>query len=119
MASKANIEIRAIALASGLGSTASVFSDDEVLLLLRAAIKHEGSQAAFVKRYAVDRVYLSMVLSGGRPVGSTIAKVLGLRKAYVAESMLANCNDNVTITLHPGFVVRDQEVRVTSDEWFD
>ena len=116
MASKANIDIRAIALASALGSTAPVFSDDEVLLLVRAAIKREGSQAAFAKRYAVDRVYLSMVLSGGRPVGSTIAKALGLRKAYVAESMLADCND---VTPHPGFVVRDQEVRVTSDEWFD
>jgi len=116
MASKTNIEIRAIALASGLGSTATVFSDDEILMLLRAAVKREGSQAAFAKRYAVDRVYLSMVLSGGRPVGSTIAKALGLRKAYVAVSMLADCNDNVTLT-HPG--VRDQEVRVTSDEWFD
>lgn len=114
-----NIEIRAIALASGLGSTTLVFSDDEVLLLLRAAIKREGSQAAFAKRYAVDRVYLSMVLSGGRPVGSTIARALGLRKAYVAESMPADCNDNVTITRIQALSCRDQEVRVTSDEWFD
>ena len=97
---------------SGLGSTAPVFSDHEVLLLLRAAIKREGSQAAFAKRCAVDRVYLSMVLSGRRPVGSTIAKALGLRKAYVAESI----NGNVTTTPHPGFVVPDQEVQVTSDE---
>jgi len=98
MASKTNIEIREIALASGLGSTATVFSDDEILMLLRAAVKREGSQAAFAKRYAVDRVYLSMVLSGGRPVGSTIAKALGLRKANDAKSMPADCNDNVTIT---------------------
>jgi hypothetical protein len=54
MASKANIEIPAIALASGLGSTTPVFSDNEVLLLLRAAVKREGSPAAFAKRYDLD-----------------------------------------------------------------
>jgi hypothetical protein len=77
-----------------------VFIDDEVLLLLRAAIKREGSRAAFAKSYGVDSVYLSMVLSGGRPVGSTILKALGLRKAYVAELMPTDC-DNITITPHP------------------
>jgi len=56
MASKANNEISAIALASGLGSTAPVFSDDEVLLLLRAAIEREGGQAAFAKRCGLDRL---------------------------------------------------------------
>jgi DNA-binding phage protein len=86
MASKAN-EIHAIVLARCLGSTAPVFSDEQVLLLLRAAIEREGGQAAFAKRYGVDRVYLNMVLSRKRPVGSTIAKALGLREAYVADSM--------------------------------
>ena len=100
MASKANNEKSAIALTSGLGSTAPVFSDEEVLLLLRAAIEREGSQAAFAKRYDIDRVYLNMVLSGGRPVGSTIVKALGLRKAYVAESISTDC-ENVRITSHP------------------
>jgi len=65
MASKANNEISAIALATGLGSTAPVFSDDEVLLLLRATIEREGGQAAFAKRYGLDRAYLNMVLNGG------------------------------------------------------
>jgi hypothetical protein len=118
MASKANNEISAIALASGLGSTAPVFSDDEVLLLLRAAIEREGSRAAFVKRYGLDRGYLNMVLGGGRPVGSTIVKALGLREAYVVESMPTDC-DSARSTSHPapwfveetaaGFVVRDHD----------
>lgn len=86
VASKAN-EIRAIALASSLGSTAPIFTDDQVVLLLRAAIEREGGQAAFAKRYGFDGVYLTMVLNGGRRVGSTVAKALGLRKAYIAESM--------------------------------
>jgi len=116
MASKTNNEITAIALASGLGRTASVFSDDEVLLLLRSAIKREGSRAAFAKRYGLDRLYLNIVLSGGRSVGGTIVRALGLRKAYVADSVSTDCN-GVGITPHPapwsveetaaGFVVRD------------
>jgi hypothetical protein len=116
MASKANNEPRAIALACSSGSIGPVFNDDQVLLLLRAAIEREGSQAAFAKRYDIDPVYLNMVLIGGRPVGSTIVKALGLRKAYVAESMSTDC-ENVRITSHPApwsveetaacFVVRD------------
>jgi hypothetical protein len=118
MASKASNELSAIALARGLGSTAPVFSDDEVLLLLRAAIEREGGQAAFAKRHAVDRIYLNMVLNGRRSVGSTIVKALGLRIAYVAESTPAGC-DNLRTTSHPapwsveetaaGFVVRDHD----------
>jgi len=65
MAFRANNELHAISLASGLGSTAPVFSDDDVLLLLRAAIEREAGQAAFAKRYGLDRAYLNMVLSGG------------------------------------------------------
>jgi hypothetical protein len=118
MASKANNEISVIALASGLGSTAPVFSDDEVLLLLRAAIEREGGQAAFAKRYGLDCAYLNMVLNGGRPVGSTVAKALGLRKAYVAESMPTGCRNSESRRILPlgpskrrlaGFVVRDHD----------
>jgi hypothetical protein len=126
MASKANNETRAIALASGLGSTAPVFSDDEVLLLLRAAIEREGGQVAFAKRYGVDRVYLNMVLSGRRPVGSAIAKALGLRKAYVAEPMSP---DSDRSTSHPApwsveeaaacFVVRDHNGQAVTSVHFE
>ena len=116
MSSKASDEIREIALAKGLGSTVPVFSEDEVILLLRAAIEREGGGAAFAKRHGIDRIYLDMVLNGRRSVGNTIVKALGLRKAYVVESMSTDCNDNVTITPHPGFVVRDRQERATSDE---
>jgi hypothetical protein len=128
MASKANNETSAIALASGLGSTAPVFSDDEVLLLLRAAIEREGGQAAFESRHGVDRVYLNMVLNGGRPVGSTIVKALGLRKGYVAASTPAGC-DNLRTTLHPTpwsveespacFAVRDHNGQVVTCVYFE
>jgi DNA-binding transcriptional regulator YdaS (Cro superfamily) len=53
--------------------------------LLRAAIEREGSQIGFAKRYGVNRAYLNMVLSGKRPVGSSVVKALGLRKVYVVE----------------------------------
>jgi hypothetical protein len=128
MASKTDNETSAIALASCSGSTAPVFGDDEVLLLLRAAIKREGDQAALAERHGLDRLYLNMVLSRKRPVGSTIANALGLRKAYVAESMPAGC-DNLRITSHPApwsveetaacFVVRDQNGQAVTSVYFE
>lgn len=83
MASTTDDERRAIALSSGRGTNALVFDDDDVVHLLRAAIEREGSQIAFAKRYGINRAYLNMVLSGKRPVGSTVVKALGLRKVYV------------------------------------
>jgi hypothetical protein len=127
VASKAN-EIRAIALASSLGSTAPIFTDDQVVLLLRAAIEREGGQAAFAKRYGFDGVYLTMVLNGGRRVGSTVAKALGLRKAYIAESMSTD-TDSVISPSHPApwsveetaacFVVRDHNGQSVTCVYFD
>jgi hypothetical protein len=64
MASKADDERRAFALSSGLGRNALVFSDDDLVHLLRAAIEREGSQIAFAKHYGVNRIYLNMILSG-------------------------------------------------------
>jgi hypothetical protein len=69
MVSEAGNETRAIALSSGLGRSALVFDDDDVVHLLRAAVEREGSQIAFAKHYGINRTYLNMVLSGKRPVG--------------------------------------------------
>jgi hypothetical protein len=85
MASKADDERRAFALSSGLGRNALVFSDDDLVDLLRAAIEREGSQIAFAKHYGVNRTYLNMILSGKKPVGDAVAKALGLNKVYIAE----------------------------------
>ena len=85
MASRTEDERRAIALSSGLGRTALVFDNNDVLALLRTAIEREGSQIAFAKHYDINRTQLSMVLSGKRPVGDAVAEALGLRKMYVVE----------------------------------
>jgi len=126
--SKANNEIREIALARGLGSTTPVFTDDQVLLLLRAAIKREEGQTAFAKRHGIDRIYLNMVLNGRRSVSSPIVKALGLRKAYVLESTSIGC-DNVRSTSHPNpwfveetaacFAVRDCNGQVVTCIYFE
>ena len=62
-----------------------MFNDDALIHLLRAAIKREGSQIAFAKRYGVNRSYLNMILSGKRPIGDGVAKALGLHKVYTAD----------------------------------
>jgi len=77
-------EIRAIALSSGLGRSVLAFDDDEVLVLLRAAIEREGGQVAFAKHHSVNRTYLNMVLSGKRPLGEAVAEV-GLHRVYIID----------------------------------
>ncbi len=62
-----------------------VLNDDDVFDLLKAAVGREGSQAAFAKRYAVNRSELSSILNGRRRISASLVKALGLRKVYVAE----------------------------------
>ena len=77
---------RAIVLSSGLGRNERVFSDDDVVHLLRTAIKLEGSQIGFAKRHGISRTLLNMILKGKRPVGCAAAEALGLHRVYVVSS---------------------------------
>ena len=62
-----------------------VLDDDDVVRLLRAAVKREGSQAAFAKRYGLDRGTMNSILNGKRRVNATVLKAFGLRKVYVID----------------------------------
>jgi hypothetical protein len=73
-----------VAQASKLGRPARILGNDEVLVLLRAAVEREGNQVAFARRHGVERSGLNMILNGRRPVNEKIIKALGLRKVYVA-----------------------------------
>jgi transcriptional regulator with XRE-family HTH domain len=53
--------------------------------LLKAAVKREGSQSAFAKRYGVNRTELNSILNDRRRISASVAKALGLRRVYVAE----------------------------------
>ena len=74
---------RALAPSSGLGRTALVFDDNDVVDLLRIAVEREGGQDAFARHSGVNRSYLNRVLNGKEPPGRSIAKSLGLRKVYI------------------------------------
>ena len=74
-----------VLIASNLGRHALVFDEDDIVHLLRAAVEREGGQSAFAKHHGLDRVLINMILNGKRPVSSSVAKALGLRKVYVAE----------------------------------
>jgi hypothetical protein len=84
MASAVNNELLALALSSELGRTAHVFDDEDVVCLLKAAVERTGSQRLFAKRYGLDRANLNAVLNGKKRAIGSAAKMLGLRKAYVA-----------------------------------
>ena len=62
-----------------------VLNDDDVADLVRAAVNREGSQAAFAKRYGIDRTDLSAFLNGRRRISASLVRALGLRKVYVFE----------------------------------
>ena len=62
-----------------------VLDEDDVVHLLRPAVKREGSQAAFAKRYRVDRGTMNSILNGKRRVSATLLKAFGLRKVYVID----------------------------------
>jgi hypothetical protein len=62
-----------------------VLNDDDVAGLLKAAVKREGSQAAFAKRYDVHRSELNSILNGRRRISTSLAKALGFRRVYVVE----------------------------------
>jgi hypothetical protein len=53
-----------VLIANNLGRHALVFNEDDVVLMLRAAVEHEGSQVAFAKRHGLDRVLVNMILNG-------------------------------------------------------
>jgi hypothetical protein len=62
-----------------------VLNNDDVLDLLRAAVKRERSQTAFAKHHGINRSHLNMVLRGKRPMGHAVADALGLRIVYIAR----------------------------------
>ncbi len=73
----------AIVLSNDLGRNAFVVDEDDVIHLLRAAVKREGSQIAYADHYGVDRAIISAVLSGRRRISGSLVKALGVRKVYV------------------------------------
>jgi hypothetical protein len=80
-------------LSRDLGRYARVFDDHDVVYLLRAAVDHEGSIIALAKRYGIDRTDLSAILNGRKRVSASLAKILGFRKVYVAESLARDVSE--------------------------
>jgi hypothetical protein len=60
-----------------------VLNDDDVADLVKAAVKREGSQAAFAKRNGINRTDLSAFLNGRRGISASLAKAFGLRRVWV------------------------------------
>ena len=70
-------EIDALLASGKVGSHALILDDKDVILLLKAAVEKEGSVSAFAKRHGLERTNLSNMLSGKRPVSSSLVKVWG------------------------------------------
>jgi hypothetical protein len=74
-----------LARETNLGSHSLVFSDDEVIQLLKAAVEREGSQSAFARVHGIERTRLNQILRRKRGVTRTFLKILGLRKVNAPE----------------------------------
>jgi DNA-binding phage protein len=72
-------------MSKGKAGDLLVLNDDDVVDLLKAAVKREGGQTAFAKRHGVNRTELNSILNGRRRISSSVAKALGLRRVYVVE----------------------------------
>jgi DNA-binding phage protein len=64
------------------GTNSLIFDDDEVVQLLRAAVKRAGTQDAFAKRHGIDRTHLNQILSRKKSVNAAVVKALRLQKVY-------------------------------------
>jgi hypothetical protein len=62
-----------------------MFEERDLVRLLRDAVEREGGKSAFSRRHSTNRSRLNRLLKGKGRAGDAIAKVLGLRKVYVAE----------------------------------
>jgi hypothetical protein len=49
-------------LPADLGSHSLIFTDDEVVQLLKAAVAREGNQGAFARRHGLERTTLNQIL---------------------------------------------------------
>ena len=78
-------EIATLLASSNVGSHALILDDNDVILLLKAAIERERSISAFAKRHGLERSFLSNVLNGKRPVSGPLVEALGLRKVYAPQ----------------------------------
>jgi DNA-binding phage protein len=74
-----------LARETNLGSHLLIFTDSEVLQLLRAAVEREGSQTAFARHHGIERSFLNQILNGKSPLPGAVLKALGLRKVYAPE----------------------------------
>jgi DNA-binding phage protein len=62
-------------------------TEKDVLELLRSAVKRAGGQSAFARRKLISRVHLNKVLKGKKGISSSILKSVGIRIAYVQDTL--------------------------------
>jgi len=78
-------QIAALLASGNGGSLGLILDDNDVILLLKAAIEREGSISAFAKRHGLERTQLTKELHGKRPPSAPLIKAMGLLKVYVPQ----------------------------------
>jgi hypothetical protein len=67
------------------GRPGIILDEEDVIRLLRVAIKKDGSQAAWARRTRLERPSVNAMLAGRIPVSKSVADALGLRRTFTAK----------------------------------
>jgi DNA-binding phage protein len=62
-----------------------ILSENEVLQLLRYAVKCAGGQSAWAREQGISRSHLNKILQGRKPISPTILTKLKIKQAYIRE----------------------------------
>jgi len=73
------------AIITEFGRRGVLFEEEDVIRLLRAEIKKDGSQAAWARRNSIERTNVNAMLSGRISVSKPVADALGLRRTYTTK----------------------------------
>ena len=65
--------------------TASLVSEEDVLAALRRFVHEKGSQALAAEALGFKESYLSLILSGKRPLPQSVAEKLGYQRVDLYE----------------------------------
>jgi len=74
-------EIATLLEGGNAGSLGRILDDKDIILLLKAAIKQEGSTSAFAKRHGLERSQLTNMLNGKRPLSAPLIEAMGPRSS--------------------------------------
>lgn len=81
-----SLSVKSNGTVAEFGRPGVIFDEEDVIRLLRVEIEKDGSQAAWARRFQIERPSVNAMLARRIPVSKTVADALGLRPTFTAKS---------------------------------